>query len=118
LLIGVDGTCWSNERGYGRFAREVFDFPAADWGGQVGAVANLPPAAALGREVLDILVLAIEQRAGHRLSRKIPAFAVDDETAGAAAKRSDRRRRRPFCRTSSQGLSERKGSRLSSCWSG
>lgn len=23
LLIGVDGTCWSNERGYGRFAREI-----------------------------------------------------------------------------------------------
>lgn len=25
LLIGVDGTCWSNERGYGRFAREIVD---------------------------------------------------------------------------------------------
>jgi glycosyltransferase involved in cell wall biosynthesis len=23
MLIGVDGTCWANERGYGRFAREV-----------------------------------------------------------------------------------------------
>ncbi len=23
LQIGVDGTCWSNERGYGRFAREI-----------------------------------------------------------------------------------------------
>ncbi len=23
MLIGVDGTCWSNERGYGRFAREI-----------------------------------------------------------------------------------------------
>jgi glycosyltransferase involved in cell wall biosynthesis len=23
VLIGVDGTCWSNERGYGRFAREI-----------------------------------------------------------------------------------------------
>ena len=25
MLIGVDGTCWSNERGYGRFAREIVD---------------------------------------------------------------------------------------------
>lgn len=25
LLIGVDGTCWSNERGYGRFAREIVE---------------------------------------------------------------------------------------------
>ena len=23
LRIGIDGTCWSNERGYGRFAREI-----------------------------------------------------------------------------------------------
>lgn len=23
MLIGVDGTCWANERGYGRFAREI-----------------------------------------------------------------------------------------------
>ncbi|HEX2723362.1 MAG TPA: glycosyltransferase family 1 protein [Gemmatimonadaceae bacterium] len=25
MLVGVDGTCWSNERGYGRFAREIVD---------------------------------------------------------------------------------------------
>ncbi|MEO8577997.1 MAG: glycosyltransferase family 1 protein [Gemmatimonadales bacterium] len=25
MLIGVDGTCWSNERGYGRFAREIVE---------------------------------------------------------------------------------------------
>ena len=24
MRIGVDGACWSNERGYGRFAREIF----------------------------------------------------------------------------------------------
>jgi glycosyltransferase involved in cell wall biosynthesis len=30
LQIGVDGTCWSNERGYGRFAREIVQAMAID----------------------------------------------------------------------------------------
>lgn len=29
MRIGVDATCWSNERGYGRFAREIFAAMAA-----------------------------------------------------------------------------------------
>lgn len=53
LLIGVDATCWANERGYGRFAREILP-----------AMAHLAPD--------DEFVCFVDSESGKRFSVALP----------------------------------------------
>ena len=53
LLIGVDGTCWANERGYGRFAREI-----------VAAMARIAPD--------DEFVCFVDLESGKRFNIPLP----------------------------------------------
>ena len=69
MLIGVDGTCWSNERGYGRFAREIVD-----------AMARLAPD--------DEFVCFVDHESAERFSISAPNarnVLVDARTAASTA---------------------------------
>ena len=67
LLIGIDGTCWSNERGYGRFAREI-----------VAAMVVLAPD--------DQFVCFVDQESAGRLHRQSNMREVIVSTRVAASR--------------------------------